>query len=109
MTTPLEKRTWVYVQQPHEYEIAPCPCGNDRCQWSEFKGHLWCEKCQKDFIPEHNGVFEGPIPINAAALLGFNFDRLNLETEMIESWNSETKQYEPVEKAKFKDDPIRAP
>src|SRR5205807_228583 len=79
----LEKRTWVYWQRPAVYGMAPCPCGNDDPDWSEFKGHLWCSKCEKDFIPEHGGVFDGPIPINAAHLLGLCFARINLETQQI--------------------------
>ena len=87
------KRRWCYVQKPSVFEVAPCTCGNHETQWSEFEGHLWCEKCQKDFIPEHNGIFEGPIPAKAAGLLGISFDRLNLETERVEKFDPETGKY----------------
>jgi len=80
----LEKRTWVYVQRPAEYEIAGCDCGNLDPDWSEYKGHLWCEKCQKDFKPSHNGIFDGPICVQATLHLGMSFDRFNLETKQIE-------------------------
>jgi len=80
----LEKRTWVYTQPPRDYGMAPCACGNHETQWSEFKGHLWCDKCNIDFKPEHGGVFDGPIPVYTSALLGMRFDRLNLETGDVE-------------------------
>ena len=72
------KRTWVYVMQPKAYQIAPCSCGNKDTQWSEFEGHLWCDKCNKDFIPEHNGVFDGLISLNTARILGISFDKRRL-------------------------------
>jgi hypothetical protein len=79
----LVKRTWVYAQPPSDYEMSPCPCGNADTEWSEWKNHLWCPKCQKDFIPEHKGVFDGPIPIEVAKLLGMDFRRVDLETGKI--------------------------
>lgn len=84
MTDELEKRTWCYVMPPSAYEIAPCSCGNDDTQWSEFKGRLWCAKCEIDFVPEHGGVFDGPIPVATSVILGMRFDRINLETNEIE-------------------------
>lgn len=86
----LERRTWVYVQSPTSYGIAPCSCGNVETQWSEFKKHLWCATCEKDFIPEHNGIFDGPIPVKTAQMLGLSFDRFNLETEQIEKFEEPT-------------------
>lgn len=79
-----EKRKWCYVMPPSAYEIAPCACGNGDTQWSEFKGRLWCSKCEIDFVPEHGGVFDGPIPAATCGLLGMSFDRINLETNEIE-------------------------
>lgn len=35
-------------------------------------------------MPAHNGVFDGPIPVATAGLLGMSFDRINLETNKIE-------------------------
>jgi hypothetical protein len=81
---PLERRTWCYIQPPASYGIAPCPCGNSETQWSEFKDHLWCDKCEKDFIPEHHGVFDGPIPVAVSMMLGMSFDTINLETNEVE-------------------------
>ena len=79
----MKKRRWVYVQSPKEYDIASCSCGNVETQWSEWQGHLWCAKCEKDFVPEHNGIFDGPIPVNAAAMLGLCFDRYYLRSKRV--------------------------
>lgn len=79
-----EKRKWCYVRPPAAFEIASCSCGNKDTQWSEFKKHLWCDKCQKDFIPEHYGVLDGPILFGAVKMMGMSFDRLNLETQKVE-------------------------
>lgn len=84
MSTTLEKRKWCYVQPPSTYEMAPCVCGNTDTLSSEYKGHLWCAKCEKDFVPEHAGIFDGPIPVATSAMLGISFDRINLETNEVE-------------------------
>ena len=82
--TELKKREWVRTQSPKIYEIAPCTCGDNDCQWSEFEDRLWCEKCQKDFEPEHWGVFSGPIAVQACAMLGLYFDKERLSDGVIE-------------------------
>lgn len=84
MTEDLEKREWCYLQPPSTYEIAPCACGNGDTKWSEYKGRLWCAKCEIDFVPEHNGIFDGPIPVATSAMLGIFFDRINLATNEVE-------------------------
>ncbi len=78
-------RTWVYVNQPAEYGISGCPsCNNEDDQkWSEFKGKCWCPECKIDYAPDHNGVFDGPIPIGTAQLLGLDFRRIDLATRKI--------------------------
>lgn len=82
-TTALEKREWVYVMRPFKYQIARCECGNEDPDWSEYKRHLWCSSCQKDFIPTHNGVFDGPIPVKMARLLGLCFCAIDIETSAL--------------------------
>lgn len=80
-----ENRVWVYVQRPKEYEIAGCPqCGNPDPDWSEWAHHCWCPVCQIDFIPIHGGIFDGPIPVNCAALMGIDLRRYNIETGKID-------------------------
>lgn len=84
LSAALEKRTWIYVMRPQAYGIEPCSCGNLDPDWSEFKRHLWCAACEKDFLPAQNGIFEGPISVMTTQLLGISLDRLNLETQEIE-------------------------
>lgn len=90
----LEKRTWWYLQSPSHFEIATCKCGNPNPLWSEYKGHLWCDVCNIDFIPEHNGIFDGPIAVGAATLMGISFDRWNHELKCVERFNVDTGKYE---------------
>lgn len=85
----LEKRTHVFLQPPSHFEISGCSCGNDNTQWSEYVKHIWCDKCQIDFIPEHGGVFDGPIPVKISHMLGLSFDRLNLQTNQVEMFTTE--------------------
>jgi hypothetical protein len=84
MPEELKKRTHVYVMRPIDYEISGCKCGNDDPDWSEYEHHLWCQKCLIDFIPERDGIFDGPIPVNAMRLLGIPVDRYNIATGEIE-------------------------
>ena len=93
----MKRRTWVYCQSPKVYEIAPCDCGNEDTQWSEFEDHLWCEKCQKDFIPAHNGIFDGPIPMRVAEMMGIRFDRIMIESAKIERFNAASGQWDKEE------------
>lgn len=77
------RRTWCYVQRPKQYEMAPCDCGNADTDWSEWRDHLWCAKCKKDFIPKHTGIFDGPVPVHTSELLGIYFDRIDLKTDKL--------------------------
>lgn len=79
----MTKRKWVYTQPPKTYEMSPCSCGNEDTEWSEYEKHLWCDKCKKDFMPEHNGIFDGPIGIKTAEMLGIRFDRYMIEEDKI--------------------------
>lgn len=79
-----EKRTFVYIMPPSHFEIPGCGCGQAEVQWSEFKEHLWCANCQKDFVPEHWGILEGPVCVHLSLMLGMNFDQISLETQEIE-------------------------
>lgn len=93
----LVKRTWAYLQPPKAFEVAPCACGNEDTQWSEFEKHCWCDICQKDFIPAHSGVFDGPIPVKVAAMLGLRFDRVILATHQVERYDVDTGVYRAEE------------
>ena len=97
LNTTQEKRTYCYVMTPSHFEMAPCTCGNHATQWSEFAGHLWCSCCETDFVPAHSGVFDGPIPIRTALLLGLNFDRFNFVTQKVERFDPDLMGYSEVE------------
>ena len=73
------KRKWVYVQPPADYGIYCDKCNGSNIFWSEFEHMIWCCDCKID-TPGNPGVFGGPIPINAAGLMGMSFDRINLRT-----------------------------
>jgi hypothetical protein len=76
----LLKRTHVYILQPTAYEISGCPVSpTHEVTWSEYEDHLWCFDCEVDFIPEHWGIFDGPIPVGAATMMGLSFDRISLD------------------------------
>lgn len=70
--------------RPAAYEISGCSCGNTDPDWSEYQGRLWCATCQIDFIPENSGIFDGPIPVNAMALMGIDMRRYEIATGKIE-------------------------
>jgi hypothetical protein len=76
-----EKRKHCYVMHPLDYEISGCPkCGGTNVTWSEYVHHLWCYDCKVDYIPEFNGIFDGPIPLQLTEMMGIKLDRVNLET-----------------------------
>lgn len=77
----LRKRTHVYCQHPQVYDITGCP--NDEghtYSWSEFEDRLWCYVCEIDFVPRSWGIFDGPIPMGLATMMGISFDRINIKT-----------------------------
>lgn len=79
----LSKRKWCYTQYPSVYQIEPHDCGNAKIEWSEWKGLLWCSKCNVDFVPRHWGILDGPIPINLANMMGIRFDRYDLKKNTV--------------------------
>jgi len=78
----LKKRTWHYIQDPWEYEVKCDKCGGNNVQWSEFEKFIWCKDCKID-TKGTEGVFGGPIPIEAAGLLGMCFDRWDMRKKKI--------------------------
>ncbi len=84
----MKKRKWIYVQKPVKYEIACDKCDGVNIEWSEYEGMIWCYDCEID-TRGTKGVFGGPIPINAAAMFGMSFDRINLETKKLEKCQRE--------------------
>ena len=65
--------------QPSAYEISCDICGGTNITWSEFQKMIWCFDCKKD-TPGSGGVFDGPIPIHTAEMLGLSFDKIDLKT-----------------------------
>lgn len=78
----MKKRKWVYIQKPQEYEISCDICGGSNIEWSEFEHMIWCYDCEKD-TPGNGGVFDGPIPFQAAQILGLNFMRYYFKENVI--------------------------
>lgn len=79
--TELIKRTEVYCMRPRDFEMSGCPtCDNLDPEWSEYRKHLWCPICEKDFIPAVDGIFGGPVLVNLCELLGIYFDTIDFET-----------------------------
>ncbi len=94
--TELTKREWHYLQTPGTFSIAPCDCGNADTVWSEFEGHCWCERCQKDFKPSHNGIFDGPIPMGLVHALGIRFDRIFINDGSRENYDFVSGKFLPT-------------
>ena len=78
----MKRRSWTYCQQPTAYEIECDLCGGSKITWSEYVGKIWCYSCQKD-TPGTPGVFDGPIPIQLAEMMGMSFDRIDIKTRKI--------------------------
>jgi hypothetical protein len=95
----LKKRTWHYVQKPYEYEIKCDLCGGTNIEWSEYEGCIWCYTCEKD-TKGTGGVFDGPIPVNLAHVLGMSFDRYDMINKKVIKFDLDKRDYveEPEEK-----------
>lgn len=91
----LKMRTWHYVQNPKEYEIECNMCGESNIEWSEYEGHIWCYDCKKD-VTGTMGIFDGPIPMTTAAILGICFDRWDMVNKVRLRLNRVTDKYEPI-------------
>jgi hypothetical protein len=75
----MEKRTWMYILPPAQYEIACDICAGANIAWSEWEHMIWCYDCQKD-MPGTPGVFGGPIALGVMEMLGLSLDRIDLAT-----------------------------
>ena len=90
----LAKRKWHYVQKPYEYEIECDKCHGRNIEWSEYAGQIWCYDCKID-TKGTEGVFGGPIPLGAAAVLGMSFDRWDMVNKCILTYDEKLKKYVP--------------
>jgi len=93
------KRKWYYVQKPQEYDITCDRCGGRNLDWSEYASKIWCYDCEID-TKGTGGVFDGPIPIGVAAVLGMSFDRYDMENKCILTYDQEQQKYVPKVKKK---------
>ena len=78
----MKQRKWVYVCKPAVYGISCDKCGGVNIEWSEWEHMIWCYDCKID-TRGNPGVFDGPIPINAAGFMGMSFDRFYLKSKRI--------------------------
>jgi hypothetical protein len=99
MKKQLKKRRSCYIQKPYEYEIECNLCGGKNIDWSEFEERIWCFDCKKD-VRGTKGVFDGPIPIQVAAVLGMSFDRFDLVKKCILRYDDEKHKYLPLKNVK---------
>jgi len=100
---PRVKRTSHYVQSPWEYEMECPKCGGKKIEWSEWDDCLWGYSCKKDLriTRKSSGVFNGPIPIKAAELLGMCFDRWDMEKKKFMVWNDKEEKYVHLTKSQY--------
>jgi hypothetical protein len=90
------ERTWMYVQKPWQYEISCDICGGHNLEWSEWQGYIWCYDCKKD-VRGDKGIFDGPIPVQVAKVLGMSFDIVDIKNRKVvkfedeKEWHNATK------------------
>ncbi len=103
----MEKREWVYIQNPKEYGCSCDKCGGVNIQWSEFAHMIWCYDCKID-TQGNQGVFDGPIPVQAAHLLGMCFTRIRLDDgEILEDLCCGVHDVEAIQEGSTKDSRCR--
>ena len=83
----MKKRTWHYAQNPKDYCIHCDICGGQNIEWSEFEKKIWCYDCKKDTHGDE-GIFDGPIPLEAASMMGIRFDIYDMKNKKIISFHS---------------------
>ena len=79
---PPKKRTWHYLGYPAMYEVFCLKCNGSNTWWSEFEKMIWCYDCKEDNRGTE-GVFSGPIPMEAVLILGTHFHILDMEKDRI--------------------------
>jgi len=99
--TKMKKRTWHYIQKPASYEISCDKCGGHNIEWSEFVHRIWCYDCKKD-VRGTPGIFGGPIPIGACAVLGISFDRWDMKKKRVLRWDGDKQKHVPAVSTKRK-------
>jgi hypothetical protein len=102
----MKRRTWHYTQKPPIYGIECDLCGGGHLEWSEFEHRVWCYNCKKD-VKGTPGIFGGPIPVGASAVLGIYFHRWDMKKKRVLIYNEVTGKYVPAKEraARGKDKP----
>ena|SRR5688572_785940 len=96
MALELPRRDWIYASTPAEFCIPPCSkCGTE-LQWSTFKGRCWCSGCAQDVVPEHFGVIDGPVPVNAVQMIGIDLGAIDMRVCVYVPFNEPTWPYSPM-------------
>jgi hypothetical protein len=80
--------------EPYLYDIECDLCHGSRITWSEYEHKIWCFDCEDD-TKGTDGVFGGPIPINAAYMLGVSFDKVRIRDGAILKLNRKTHSWDP--------------
>lgn len=78
MSTALVLRKQHYVMPPYAFGIQCDKCDGFELDWSEYESRVWCKNCKVD-TEGTKGIFGGPIPIELSKLLGWNFDKWDIE------------------------------
>ena len=72
-------RERIFVIEPARYEIRCDLCDGTNITWSEYEHSIWCYDCLAD-TEGTGGIFDGPIPLGAVALIGLSLDKVDLKT-----------------------------
>lgn len=68
---------------PAAYSIRCDKCNGGNIEWSEWEHMIWCYDCEID-TEGFPGIFDGPIAVTVAELLGLSFDRWNMIEQRVE-------------------------
>jgi hypothetical protein len=90
----MKKRTSHYVMKPASYQIACDKCGGYNIEWSEFDKMIWCYDCKID-TKGTPGIFDGPVPVEACAVMGISFDRWDMVKKRVLTWDKYKHKYVP--------------
>lgn len=83
----MEKRKYHYINNPKHYDITCNICYGNNVEWSEYRHLIWCYDCEKD-VKGTGGIFSGPIPMQIAQILGYNFSLYDMENKVKISYPS---------------------
>jgi len=88
----LQRRQWVFLQEPQDFEITCDLCGGTNITWSEYERKIWCYDCNED-VRGTGGIFDGPIPVKTCEILGIRFDKINIQTREVARFDPDRNCY----------------